>query len=185
MTANPADYEPQRSNNFEFVVTGLNNLIKAGMEEGDDGATISEDVAREAIRLSVKGGFVPAMTQNVISINRGNTTVKYAGKPSYDAGTIPFHDFIGKQTMEVLYAWRNLSFNVLTEKIGVAGDYKKTCYLMEYTPDFQLYRTWVLYGCWLSSIKEDDFSSDNDDKHLVSATIEYDRAMIDRSETIE
>ena len=81
-------------------------------------------------------------------------------------------------------AWQNLSYNVRTEKVGLAKDYKKDCYLLEYSPDYQLVRKWIMHGCWVSSISEDDYNSDSNDKHMISATIEYDRAEIDTSEDI-
>ena len=55
---------------------------------------------------------------------------------------------------------------------------------MEYSPDYQLVRKWLLHGCWISSISEDSYDSDSNDKHKLTATIEYDRAEIDTSEDI-
>jgi hypothetical protein len=56
-------------------------------------------------------------------------------------------------------------------------DYKKTCTLCEYTQDFELIRSWTLYGCWVSDISEGDFDKEsNGDKRQITAKIEYDRA---------
>ena len=81
-------------------------------------------------------------------------------------------------------AWQNLSYNVVTEKVGLVEDYKKDCYLMEYSPDQQLVRKWRLYGCWISSISEGDYDSESNDKKLITATIEYDKAKIDYDDLI-
>jgi hypothetical protein len=73
-----------------------------------------------------------------------------------------------------LEAWQNLSYNVRTQKVGLAGDYKKECYLVEYTPDYQAVRKWVLRGCWISQISEDTFNNEQNSKHTITATIQYD-----------
>ena len=77
-------------------------------------------------------------------------------------------------------AWQNLSYNVITEKVGLVQDYKKNCTLIEYSPDYQVVRSWTLYGCWISGLSEDDFDSDNGNSaRKVSATIQYDHAKLD------
>lgn len=183
MIDNPELFEPQRGNNFELIVTGLGGLTKAGMQDTDSNSAIgSEAEAQETIRLAVSQAFVPSFSQTPIEIKRGNSTIKYAGTPTFSEGTIRVNDYIGLGTLETLYAWQAKSYNVLTEKVGVGQDYKKTAYLMEYTPDFQLVRTWVLYGCWISNLTEDTFDSSNQNNlHTISATIQYDKGMIDRS----
>lgn len=170
MADSPNLYEPQRSNNFEFVVSGLGTLT---LPDGS-GRTINEQNASDAIRLSVSSSSVPHFTQSVIEIQRGNNTVKYAGVPSFDAGTIVINDYIGLEAKMALEAWQNLSYNVRTQKVGLAGDYKKECYLVEYTPDYQAVRKWVLRGCWISQISEDNYNNEENSKHTITATIQYD-----------
>jgi len=78
-----------------------------------------------------------------------------------------------------LMSWQNLSYNVQTEKIGLASDYKLDCYLREYTPDYIKVREWRLRGCWISGISEGTFdASSSDNLNQITATIEYDRAEI-------
>ena len=60
------------------------------------------------------------------------------------------------------------------------ADYKKTCTLVEYTQDYEQIRSWTLYGCWISSLSEDDFDKENDGKRQIRATIVYDRAVMER-----
>ena len=69
----------------------------------------------------------------------------------------------------------------MTEKVGLASDYKKKATLIEYTPDLQVVRSWNMYGCWISGISEDAYNSDQNSKKQITATIEYDYAMIDTS----
>ena len=170
MSDNPNLYEPQRSNNFEFIVQGLGDLV---IPDGS-GRTMADAVASDAIRLSVSSSSVPHFQQSVIEIQRGNNSVKYAGVPTFDSGTIVINDYIGLEAKMALEAWQNLSYNVRTQKVGLAGDYKKECYLVEYTPDYQAVRKWVLRGCWISQISEDTFNNEQNSKHTITATIQYD-----------
>ena len=179
---NPNLYEIQRSNNYELIITDIDNIVKAGYLGTESNAKIAN--AQEVLRLSCKNCPVPHFSQNVIEVKRGNTTLRYAGTPNYETGSIQFYDYIGAQTKDVLMAWQNLSYNYRTEKVGLVQDYKKDCYLIEYSPDYQVVRKWVLKGCWINSISEDAFESDSNNAHLVSGSITYDYSYIDTSEDI-
>lgn len=181
MADNPAMYEPQRTNNFEFMVTGLGNrILKSGFNVDDENAYLSNP--ESVIRLSVKSTSIPHFDVSVIPIRRGNNELKYAGIPTFNAGQLVLYDYIGTDAKMALMAWQNQVYNVKTEKVGLAKDYKHDCYLLEYTPDFQLVRTWKLYGCWISSISESTYDADSNGVNLVTATIQYDKAMPDTSD---
>lgn len=175
LAANPEYYEIQRGNNFEFCVYDLNGIEQA------PGAANQYAVANaeEVIRLSVDGAPVPHFQQGEITVQRGNTAIKYAGVPTFSAGTLRLNDYIGAGTLEALMAWQNKSFDIETEKVGLAKDYKKQCTLTEYTPTWQPVRQWRLYGCWISNLTEDDFSYSGNDKRQISATISYDYAKLE------
>ena len=181
---NPQLFEIQRQNNFEFIVTDIDGIIRAGALGTESNSKIKN--AQEMLRLSVTKAFVPHFTQEVINIKRGNSTLKYAGVPSFSEGSLDFHDFIGADVKSILQAWQNLSYNVRTEKVGSLDvtNYKKDCYLIEYTPDYRKVRTWRLYGCWISALSEDDYTADSGEKHMIHCTIQYDRAEIDLTEVM-
>ena len=168
-------YEIQRTNNFEFVVSDIDGILRAGTTN----STYAN--AQEVIRMSVVSCPIPHFTQNVIPVQRGNTTLKYAGVPTFSAGQVVLNDYIGADTAGVLEAWQNLSYNVTTEKVGLASDYKKDCYLIEYSPDYQPVRRWIMRGCWVSGLSEDNMNNESNNKKTVTATIEYDRAELDVS----
>jgi hypothetical protein len=168
-------YEIQRSNNFEFVVTNLTELLRAGEIEGV-GGTIKN--VSEVLRLSVVSAAVPTFTQEPIIIRRGNSVMKAAGIPTFNEGSLVINDFIGADGKSALMAWQNLSYDVRTEKVGRMKDYKKDCYLLEYTPDYQLVRQWLLKGCWVSGITMSEFNQEQGEKRTVSATIQYDSAFM-------
>ena len=174
---NPKHYEIQRNNNFEFYIEGLSKTV-ATIENNK----YAYDNADDVIRISVAKAFVPHFTQNVIEVKRGNNTMKFAGVPTFSNGQIELNDYIGAGTKDILVAWQKQSYDVETEKVGLASDYKKVAYLLEYTPDYQLIRTWKLVGCWISALSESDYAYDSSDKHTIQVTIEYDKAFLDTSD---
>ena len=179
LTDNPKYYEIQRSNNFVFYVSGLSKAFNIANNK------YAQDNADDVIKISVNRATVPHFTQSAIQVKRGNNTMKFAGVPEFGSGSIDLNDYIGAGTKDVLLAWQNKSYDVRTEKVGLASDYKKDAYLLEYTPDYQLVRTWKLMGCWISGLSEGEYSHDSADKHIISATIEYDKAWIDISDVEE
>lgn len=169
--------EIQRTNNFEFVVTNLQGIKKPGMSGSETNAVVEN--IEEVIRLSVNSSSIPHFSQDPIVVRRGNTVVKYAGVINFPEGSIQCNDYIGIDTKIALMAWQNLSGNVKTQKVGLVTDYKRDCWLIEYTPDYQEVRKWILHGCWISALTEPEYNHDGNDKHTISATIQYDWAEID------
>ena len=176
LTDNPKYYEIQRTNNFMFYVTGLAGSLNITNN------SYAQENAEDIIKLSVNKASIPHFEQDVVSVKRGNNEMKFAGAPKFGSGEISLNDYIGAGTKDVLMAWQNKSYDVRTEKVGLATDYKRDAYLLEYTPDYQLVRTWKLMGCWVSNISEDAYNHDSADKHQISATIQYDKAWIDISD---
>lgn len=182
LTDNPKHYEIQRGNNFVFYVEGLNKILGNTDYSLQTANKYAYENAEDVIKISVNKASVPHFTQGVITVKRGNNTMKFAGVPEFASGSIELNDYIGAGTKDILYAWQQKSYNTHTEKVGLVTDYKKDAYLLEYTPDYQLVRTWKLFGCWISGLSESEFSHDSADKHTISATIEYDKAWIDTSD---
>ena len=182
MAANTNLYEIQRTNNFEFIVTDIDGITKAGMMGTEANGTIAN--AQEIIRMAVSSASVPFFSQQPIEVKRGNSTMKFAGVPTFDAGSIKIIDYIGASAKEVLLAWQSLSYNVMTEKVGLASDYKKDCYLVEYTPDYQKVRQWKMHGCWISKLSGGEFASETNDKMQLDIEIQYDKAELDTTDVI-
>lgn len=179
---NPELYEIQRDNNFEFIVTGIDNIMRVGAEPGDASPTIEN--ASQTLRFSVVTSTIPMFTQEVLTIRRGNSVMKFAGTPTFSEGTLVVNDYIGADTKSALMAWQNLSYNVKTEKVGNMKDYKKICYLCEYTPDYKLVRTWKMLGCWVSGLSEGEFNMESGGKKTITATISFDKAFMELPEEI-
>lgn len=186
---NPQLFEIQRNNNYIFTVplldTETDPLIRAGAIGTESNARLSN--ASELFRLSVNSTFVPHFSQETVEIKRGNSTLKYAGVPTFGSGSAVFHDFIGADVKSILMAWQNLSYNVTTEKVGSLQrtNYKRDAYVIEYPPDYaEPVRTWKIHGCWISELTEDNYSNDDGGKHLINATFQYDSAELDLTSVI-
>ena len=151
--------------------------MRVGADGSEENAYITN--AQEVLRLSVDSASIPMFTQEVIPVKRGNSTIKFAGTPSFASGSLVVNDWIGADSKSALMAWQNLSYNVKTDRVGNAADYKKDCWLIEYTPDYtKQVRQWQLKGCFISGLSEDAYSMSSDGKKTISATIEYDRAIM-------
>lgn len=176
---NPKLYEPARTNNFEFIVTDIDSLLYAGLNpELQHQANDYITNGQETLRLSVVSSSVPHFTLGVIDVRRGNNTMHVAGVPTFENHTLVVNDFMGARTKSVLLAWQALAYDVKTEKVHRADNYKKTCYLYEYTPDNdEVIRYWELVGCWISGLSEGEFSMEDNNKKTVTATIVFDKAI--------
>lgn len=186
MGNNTADlYEVQRTNNFEFVLElgeddKLYRALRAASDSEDSTDYLDNAAAEEVIKLSCASAPIPHFSQEEIEIKRGNAKYYAAGVPTFDGGDIKVYDFIGANGKSVLMAWQKLSYNVQTEAVGLMKDYKKKCYVLEYTPDWKtLVRTWVLEGCWVTKLSEPDRDWESNDKVMISATIRFDKAYIE------
>ena len=101
----PALYEPSRNHAFQFVLNSkLNTLLAAGVfKEAATEDDYFNNVA-EVIKISVSEASVPHFDLEVVSIKRGNSTVKYAGAPSWGEGSLKLDDFVGARTKDILMA---------------------------------------------------------------------------------
>ena len=172
---NPTQYQPVRTNNFRFIVFGLDNLLKVGEIEGLAKSYINN--AQEVIDFSVVSFDVPHFKQGNIPVKRGNSTVYYANVPSFDPGNLVINDFVTADGKSVLLAWQALSYDVIHDTIPSSDKYKVDAQVLEYLPDNTLVRYWDLKGCWVSGITETGWNNESADKKVVTASIVYDRAI--------
>lgn len=172
---NPQAFQPMRSNNFRFLVYGLDRLLVVGGDEDDDSDYIKN--AQEVIDFSVVSFDAPNFNQSPIPIRRGNSQVNYAGVPQWNSGNLVINDYAGVNSKSILQAWQALSYDVVNDTIPSAEHYKRDAVVMEYLPDNTLVRYWELKGCWVSGLSETGFDNENTNKKIVTAQITYDRAI--------
>ena len=178
ISANLASYEAARTGFFSLIVDNIDNIVNAAFSGDPRDASENDKIAKaqETLKLNVVKAPVPHFTLSTLQYKRGNDTVKFAGVPEFQSGSITVDDVVGMDTKSILMAWQALAYNVYTRKGGRMKDYKKTCTLIEYTQDFEQIRSWTLYGCWISDITESEFDKENDGKRQIQAKLEYDRA---------
>lgn len=178
IAADLRNYEQARSNFFTFIVNDLDNITRASYdpEVGDPTDLDIIPNAQEVLKLSVDASSVPHYTLGTGQIRRGNSVIKYATVPSWDDGQLVVRDYVGIDTKSVLMAWQALAYNVNNDKGGRMADYKKTCTLIEYTQDFVEVRRWIIYGCFITALQEDQFDVTADGERKITCTVPYDRA---------
>lgn len=178
ISTNLANYEAARTGFFSLIVDDIDNIVNAAYSGEPRDATAQDKIARaqEVLKLNVVKAPVPHFSVKLLEYRRGNDTVKFAGVPEYETGSITVDDVVGLDTKSILMAWQALTYNVYTRKGGRMKDYKKNATLIEYTQDFEQVRSWTLYGCFISKISEGEFDKENDGKRQITAEIQYDRA---------
>lgn len=178
LSSNPALYEPSRNNTFEFLCTDFDKLLKAGKTSDSTTADDYLGSVQEVIKLSVTEASVPHFDLSVVEVKRGNSTMKFAGAPTFNEGSLKCNDYVGARTKDLLLAWQALAYNVSADVVELAGNYKHDCTLIEYAPDYsKVIRRWTLKGCWVKSLSEGSFSHDSHDNRTIDVTIVYDRAI--------
>lgn len=164
-------FEPQRNNNFEVQITGLNSLKSV-----DKGKSLASN-AGELITLSVATYSAPQINISPITVSYGNNKVKFAGTPEFPDSSIVLNDYIGINVERILSAWQRLVYDPKTQAIGNAADYKKMAYLLEYDPSGKQCRQWELHGCWISQLQLGDFNQEGNSVRQVTCTLTYDWAV--------
>ena len=158
-------FEVQRTNNFEIQIDNVSNS--------------------RILTLAVVSAFLPTESNEVISLNYGNTTITVAGKTNFNnSGSLTIRDLVQQDVEQMLDDWRGQVTNKDTDAIGFAFDYKKPAKITQYAPDGTLLRSWDLEGCWPSSVDYGSVSYDSPGVKTVSITLQYDKARIDRSEYV-
>lgn len=165
--ADLASFEVQRTNHFELVIEGLNDI---------DPSVQFED----SVRLVVKSVSGPAISIDPIELKHGNETVKVAAAPSYNDIDVSIYDTIGKDVQGLMQAWFYKIFDPQTHLMGLVKDYKKTASLYLYAPDASVIRVWTLYGVFPTSISCDELNYEDSQTVSVSITLSVDKAVENR-----
>lgn len=177
---NPKQYQPLRTNNFRFLVYGLDNLLRAAGDAEDANDYINN--AQEVIDFSVVSFETPKFSQSPLDINRGNSTLHYAGKASFNNSRLVINDYAGADGKSILKAWQALSYDVVNDTIPSSDVYKKQAVVLEYLPDNTLVNIYDIYGCWVGDIDETGWSNEDSGKKTVTAQIIFDRCILRKPE---
>ena len=158
-------YEVQRTNNFEIPIENVSKV--------------------RVLPLSVVSGFLPNESNEIISLNYGNTQITVAGaaRPN-NSGSLVVRDLVQQDVEQVIDERRKSVYDKETDAIGFAFDYKKPAKVTQYAPDGTLIRVWNLEGVWPSAVDYGQISYDSPGAKTISITLQYDKAKIDRREYI-
>lgn len=181
LSANPDLYQPQLQNNFKFVFPDFGPLLKEGKTGEEDDAYIYD--VSNTLEVSLVSTEVPSYTQNPITIRRGNSMAKYAGTVEWANIRMTFNSYEGAHTKDAVMAWKALSYSIKRDTIAALDNvdvsYKQTCYLMEYSPDYRLQRTWKIVNAFPTSVSFSEYSNEAQNAIVtIQLELAYDRAEI-------
>lgn len=173
-------YEPQRSTHFELVITGVENLLREGVDEVMAVPSDRIENVDEVLRIALDSCDIPGMTSSPINIDRGNSSMHAMGRPNWNTLNLQFNDYIGSDTVSAVRAWERLTYDVTDDTVGWMKDYKKECFLYQLDPDFMPVRYWDLKGCFITNVSEPSMQHGTNDgaPRKIRATLVYDKAII-------
>lgn len=169
-------FEPQRTNNFYMSISGLSNLRPAGGGDYSPKIRAMLNNMSDDITLSIKNGFTPKENISVLTVPYGNSEVKFAGRPTYDEGTIIWNDYYDKDIELILKAWQKAAYNAEKGFVGDASNYKLTAIMTMCSPGYTVERSWRIHGCWLANVNGDDMGNEGNSIRTLSAQFVYDWA---------
>lgn len=162
-------WEPQRTNNFAVVISGLQDV--------------------EKLVLSTKSIGLPGPGITKQSIRYFNEATHYAGgvEPVEDA-TISFRDYVDIDVIPILSAWFKLVWDPENGSIGWAKDYKKSGEVFLLPPSLPggggvpatafRNRVWALTGVFPIKFKYAQLDHDGTGENaLIEMTLSVDRAL--------
>ena len=175
---NKVEYNPQRRNNFILVIDFGNDLPRVGSDEGttDPASIITASEAQNQVILTLRECDTPSVSVNDIQVSRGNSVIKFAGKPTFGDMSFTAYDYIGANIKDTLLAWQNQVYNSKYDYTGNAKSYKKHCQLIQQTPNGTMVRYWDIEGAWPKEVKPDGFDYTSEDQQTVSCTLAIDWA---------
>lgn len=165
------NWEPQRTNNFEIHIYGLDSLTSA-----DKGLSMPSN-AGKFLTLSTNSVGDLGVNINALDVDYGNNRIHFAGKPDYSTISLSFNDFVGLETERIIAAWHKLVYNPKTQQIGRASVYKKPAHLLEFSPDGDYIKCWELHGCFPTSVSYTGYNQSSADIRKISVTLSIDYAI--------
>lgn len=165
------NWEPQRTNNFEIHIYGLDSLTSA-----DKGLSMPSN-AGKFLTLSTDSVGDLGVNIDALNVDYGNNRIHFAGKPDYSTISLSFNDFVGLETERIIASWHKLVYNPKTQQIGRASVYKKPAHLLEFSPDGDYIKCWELHGCFPTSVSYTGYNQSSADIRKISVTLSIDYAI--------
>lgn len=188
-------WEPQRTYNWLFVVSGIGSAggfgasasvggsLSGGIGNAGAfaGATASAGVSAGAggggvIELALDSSSLPTHGVEEIELPYLNERRYVAGRAMYEAIPLVVKDMVDIGVATACKAWFGQVHNSSTHKVGLARDYKKTADILLISPEGSLIRTWRLYGCWPTAVNYGELDMNSNDVVRIQMNLRFDRA---------
>ena len=159
-------FEPLRANNFRLFIDGV----------GVGGSAIGVGALAD-FSLAVTKAFTPNESSEVAEVGVDNEKIYYAGRQTYEAGSVSIRDYVDLTGAAVLREWRKLVYNPATGQMGYKKDYAGTARIVQYDPKGSIVRTWKLLKVWPISVNYGDRDQSSVDQVSIEVSFRYDKAI--------
>ena len=137
--------------------------------------------SEQVLTLAIVSCALPTESNEVITLNYGNTNVKVAGTANTEGGTVVVRDYLQKDMEKIIDDWRASVWNKSNDAIGFTTNYKKQALIIQFAPDCTYERTWKVEGIWPSQVSYGDLSNNDGGVKEIQITLQYDKARLSRT----
>jgi hypothetical protein len=155
--------EPLRQHAFRMYITST--------------GTSSLQSNSEQFELAIRDTFTPNRTTETIEIDAENEKLYYAGKTTYDAGSVVIRDYVDADVVKFLTDWENAVYNPATGIGGYKSQYAGEAIIQQYAPDGSIVREWKLKNIWPESVDHGSLTMGSADPVEINCSFRYDRAI--------
>lgn len=189
-------WEPQRSYNWLFVVSGIGaaggfgaSASIGGSLSGGIGNALGASASASAsaavggggggsvIELALDSSSLPTHGVEEIELPYLNERRYVAGRAVFESIPLVVKDMVDIGVASACKAWFYQVHNPTTHKVGLARDYKKTADILLISPEGSLVRTWRLFGCWPTAVNYGELDMNSNDIVRIQMNLRFDRAV--------
>lgn len=183
------DYIPYLKDKFEIRLYNMSTPSQTTGPYDRDNITSSFYVGKQieggpgsyadALTLSTQSLGSFKKSYGVIEDFYGNDSVKFAGKPQYQAVQWTIKGYCGIDSQEALNELDSEVFDARTERVGRPSNYMKDAYVLRDSGDgnAKYSRIWKWRGVWISEIDWGDADYTASDIVRFTCTLQVSRAI--------
>ncbi|MCI4437812.1 MAG: hypothetical protein JHC33_13480 [Ignisphaera sp.] len=132
------------------------------------------------LRLTCHSASIPTFTVGETPISRMHNVYKVAGAQiKFDKVDFKFYDFVDNKAGRKIDDWWKQVYDINTSLMGFPGQYKRNLTLLMYGPDHSVVESWLLVGCFPTSITRQALDwKTGDQVQEVSLSVSIDEAKL-------
>lgn len=132
------------------------------------------------LRLTCHSATIPNFTVGETPIARMHNVYKVAGAQiKFEKVDFKFYDFVDNKAGKKIDDWWKQVYNINTSLMGFPGQYKRNLTLLMYGPDHSVVESWLLVGCFPTSITRQPLDwKTGDAVQEVSLSVSIDEAKL-------